>query len=111
MDTQTEPTPAGGTAEAVSDEAERRLRSAARRHAVLMVLAAAAVFSLAGALVKGLKTRGHRAAQEISGPEDLAATLRDVVMPGDMVICLGAGDITKWAAGLADAIATGKDKP
>jgi drug/metabolite transporter (DMT)-like permease len=55
MDTQTEPTPAGGTAEAVSDEAERRQRSAARRHAVLMVLAAAAVFSVAGALVKGLK--------------------------------------------------------
>ena len=24
---------------------------------------------------------------------------------GNMVICLGAGDITKWAAGLADAIA------
>jgi UDP-N-acetylmuramate--alanine ligase len=23
---------------------------------------------------------------------------------GDMVICLGAGDITKWAAGLAIAI-------
>ena len=23
---------------------------------------------------------------------------------GDMVVCLGAGDITKWAAGLADAI-------
>ena len=55
MDTPTEPTPTGGTAEAVSDEAERRQRSAARRHAVLMVLAAAAVFSLAGALVKGLK--------------------------------------------------------
>jgi len=27
------------------------------------------------------------------------------VTEGDMVVCLGAGDITKWAAGLADAIA------
>jgi UDP-N-acetylmuramate--alanine ligase len=29
--------------------------------------------------------------------------------PGDMVVCLGAGDITKWAAGLAPAIAERKD--
>jgi UDP-N-acetylmuramate--alanine ligase len=33
------------------------------------------------------------------------ASLRDIAAPGDMVICLGAGDITKWAAGLADGIA------
>ncbi|MFC7692180.1 hypothetical protein ACFQY5_24010 [Paeniroseomonas aquatica] len=37
--------PPGGTAEPVSAEAERRQRGAARRHAVLMVLGAAAVFS------------------------------------------------------------------
>jgi UDP-N-acetylmuramate--alanine ligase len=65
----------------------------------------------AAALVRGLRTRGHRAAQEVAGPEELAAVLRDVVQPGDMIICLGAGDITKWAAGLAGAIVAGKDKP
>jgi UDP-N-acetylmuramate--alanine ligase len=58
----------------------------------------------AGALVSGLKMRGHRAAQEIAGPDALAAELARVIKPDDMVICLGAGDITKWAAGLADAI-------
>ena len=58
----------------------------------------------AAALVSGLKQRGHRAAQEISGPEALAQALAETARPGDMVICLGAGDITKWAAGLADAI-------
>jgi UDP-N-acetylmuramate--alanine ligase len=31
--------------------------------------------------------------------------LAHVVKPGDFVVCLGAGDITKWAAGLAAAIA------
>ncbi|UAK24942.1 UDP-N-acetylmuramate--L-alanine ligase [Sphingomonas nostoxanthinifaciens] len=62
----------------------------------------------AAALVSGLKMRGHRAAQEISGPEALAQELAQVVRPGDMVICLGAGDITKWAAGLADAIRDAK---
>jgi UDP-N-acetylmuramate--alanine ligase len=57
------------------------------------------------ALVKGLKARGHRAAIAISGPEELANELSAVLEPGDLVVCLGAGDITKWAAGLAPAIA------
>ena len=58
-----------------------------------------------GVLVKGLKARGHRAAIAISGADDLANELSHVVEPGDLVVCLGAGDITKWAAGLAPAIA------
>jgi len=58
----------------------------------------------AAALVYGLKMRGHRVAQEISGPDALAIELAQVAKPDDMIICLGAGDITKWAAGLADAI-------
>ena len=51
-----------------------------------------------------MKARGHRAAREIAGAEALAETLADEVAPGDLVVCLGAGDITKWAAGLAPAI-------
>jgi UDP-N-acetylmuramate--alanine ligase len=58
----------------------------------------------ADALVTGLKQRGHRDAHSVEGPEDLARQLGEIVAPGDMVICLGAGDITKWAAGLADGI-------
>lgn len=57
------------------------------------------------ALVAGLKARGHRSAQVIDGPEELAAELATLLKEGDMVVCLGAGDITAWAAGLADAIA------
>jgi len=57
------------------------------------------------AMVKGMKARGHHSAQVVSGPEELAQLLAEVVEPGDMVVCLGAGDITKWAAGLADAVA------
>ena len=55
-------------------------------------------------MVKGMKARGHRSAQVVAGPEELAQALAEVVEPGDMVVCLGAGDITKWAAGLADAV-------
>jgi UDP-N-acetylmuramate--alanine ligase len=58
----------------------------------------------ADALVEGLKQRGHRMVSAVSGPEDLCRQLRDIAARGDMVICLGAGDITKWAAGLADGI-------
>ncbi len=58
----------------------------------------------AEALVAGLKTRGHRSAATVADADALADTLADMIQPGDMVICLGAGDITKWAAGLADAI-------
>ena len=57
------------------------------------------------ALVAGMKARGHRAAREIAGADALAEALMGEVQPGDLVVCLGAGDITKWAAGLAPAIA------
>ena len=59
-------------------------------------------------MVAGMKARGHRSAQVIAGPDELAEALAAVIQPGDMVVCLGAGDITKWAAGLADAIAVRK---
>jgi UDP-N-acetylmuramate--alanine ligase len=56
------------------------------------------------ALVAGLKRRGHRSAATISDAAELASKLADIIQPKDMVVCLGAGDITKWASGLADAI-------
>ncbi|WP_395327543.1 UDP-N-acetylmuramate--L-alanine ligase [Novosphingobium sp. BL-8H] len=55
-------------------------------------------------MVSGMKARGHRSAQVIAGPDALADVLATSIQPGDMVVCLGAGDITKWAAGLADAV-------
>ncbi|MDB5687741.1 MAG: UDP-N-acetylmuramate--L-alanine ligase, partial [Rhizorhabdus sp.] len=63
----------------------------------------------AAALVAGLKQRGHRAAQVITGPEALAEALADTAREDDMVICLGAGDITKWAANLAGAIGQARE--
>jgi UDP-N-acetylmuramate--alanine ligase len=62
------------------------------------------------ALVAGLRARGHRAAAAIAGPGELAAELAGSLRPGDMVVCLGAGDITKWAAGLAEAVAAQRSK-
>jgi UDP-N-acetylmuramate--alanine ligase len=56
------------------------------------------------ALADGLKQRGHRAVKAVEDLDDLCLSLRDLAASGDMVICLGAGDITKWAAALADGI-------
>ncbi len=64
----------------------------------------------AAALVAGLKDRGHRSATTVDGPDDLAARLASILKPGDMVVCLGAGDITKWAAGLPTAIAARQER-
>jgi UDP-N-acetylmuramate--alanine ligase len=56
------------------------------------------------ALVENVQRRGHRAVAAIESEDMLARTLAGVIQPRDMVICLGAGDITKWAANLAGAI-------
>jgi UDP-N-acetylmuramate--alanine ligase len=58
----------------------------------------------AAALVHGIKARGHRSAATVADAGDLARKLAEVLQGNDIIVCLGAGDITKWAAGLADAI-------
>ncbi len=58
----------------------------------------------AAALVDRLKARGHRAAATVESADALAELLAYEAGSGDLVVCLGAGDITKWAAGLAVAI-------
>ena len=55
-------------------------------------------------LVEGLKERGHLGAQTVGDADEVCRLLRDLAAPGDMIICLGAGDITKWASSLADGI-------
>lgn len=58
------------------------------------------------ALVAGLKRRGHRFASTIAGPDALADALAADIKSDDLIVCLGAGDITKWAAGLEVAVAS-----
>ena len=56
------------------------------------------------ALVEGLRARGHRMVRAIDDLDALSRDLRDLAAEGDMIICMGAGDITKWAASLPDGI-------
>ncbi len=56
-------------------------------------------------LVGRMRSRGHRDARIISGPEEIASILKDRVADGDYVVCLGAGNITQWAAALPSELA------
>ncbi|MDR3513842.1 MAG: UDP-N-acetylmuramate--L-alanine ligase, partial [Caulobacteraceae bacterium] len=59
---------------------------------------------LAGAdrdsLIAGLRQWGHRRVLALAGPHDLAAIIAEEARAGDLVVCLGAGDITAWAYAL-----------
>ena len=58
------------------------------------------------ALVEGLRAHGHRMVKSVADLDELCLALRDLAADGDMILCLGAGDITKWAAALGDGICT-----
>ncbi len=57
------------------------------------------------ALAAGLRARGHRRVTTLADPIELAAMVVDECSAGDMVVCLGAGNITGWAQALSDQIA------
>ncbi|MFA5600481.1 MAG: cyanophycin synthetase, partial [Phenylobacterium sp.] len=52
------------------------------------------------ALVEGLRRHGHRRVLPLEDPSDLARVVREEARSGDLVVCLGAGDITSWAYAL-----------
>ena len=52
-------------------------------------------------LVAGLESHGHRDARALKNFDDLPRVISEIAEPGDYVICLGAGDITKHANALA----------
>jgi UDP-N-acetylmuramate--alanine ligase len=51
-------------------------------------------------MVEGLRARGHRQALPLESAETLAATILQLASSGDLVVCLGAGNITAWANAL-----------
>ena len=51
-------------------------------------------------LVAGLQSYGHRMALALESEDKLAATIKAHAQSGDLVMCLGAGSITSWAAAL-----------
>lgn len=56
-------------------------------------------------LIAGLESHGHKDARGLASLDDLPQAIAEIVEPGDYVICLGAGDITKYANALAEKLA------
>jgi UDP-N-acetylmuramate--alanine ligase len=56
-------------------------------------------------LVEGLRSRGHRMVLPLEQPSDLASLVYEHMTSGDLVVCLGAGNITAWANALPDDLA------
>jgi UDP-N-acetylmuramate--alanine ligase len=48
---------------------------------------------------------GHRNVRALANPGDLAPLIAELALPGDMVVCLGAGSITGWANSLPAELA------
>ncbi|HXI87243.1 MAG TPA: UDP-N-acetylmuramate--L-alanine ligase [Parvularculaceae bacterium] len=56
------------------------------------------------ALVAGAAQHGHRDVRALASFDDLPRLVAELAEPGDYVVCLGAGDITKHANNLAGAM-------
>ncbi|MGY3617493.1 UDP-N-acetylmuramate--L-alanine ligase [Bradyrhizobium sp. USDA 10063] len=50
--------------------------------------------------VLGLRAHGHREVIPLPNAGELAKIVRGLAKPGDLVVCLGAGNITQWAYAL-----------
>lgn len=53
-------------------------------------------------LVKSIRQHGHKDVRVLNSLEELPQAIRETAKPNDMVVCLGAGDITYFANALAD---------
>ncbi|HET9459975.1 MAG TPA: UDP-N-acetylmuramate--L-alanine ligase [Sphingomicrobium sp.] len=62
------------------------------------------------ALVEGLRARGHRMVKAVADIGDLCENLRDLAAEGDIIVCMGAGDITKWAGAIPEGLNAARAK-
>jgi UDP-N-acetylmuramate--alanine ligase len=62
-------------------------------------------------LAEGLRAWGHRSVHVLSAPEALAEQIDTLASSGDLVMCLGAGTVTAWAAALPKQLAELRNTP
>ncbi|WP_027556894.1 UDP-N-acetylmuramate--L-alanine ligase [Bradyrhizobium sp. Cp5.3] len=54
--------------------------------------------------VAGLRAHGHREVIPLPAASELAGIVKGLATSGDLVVCLGAGNITQWAYALPDQL-------
>jgi UDP-N-acetylmuramate--alanine ligase len=59
------------------------------------------------ALAEAIRACGHKEVTAVDSEREIAPMLRLFVAPGDMVVCLGAGNSTEWAHALPEWLASG----
>src|SRR5690606_24284796 len=73
-------------------------------HVIVAPLYAAGEPPLAGidhqALASRIATTGRRSAEAVDEPGGIVPAIKRVAVPGDIVVCLGAGNSTDWAHAL-----------
>ena len=55
-------------------------------------------------LINGLRSHGHRDVLPLKDGDSLPYLIKDIATDGDLVICLGAGNITTWANDLPERL-------
>ena len=65
---------------------------------------ACGMFSNRDMLVNLVQRAGHRDVTPLGAPGDLPRLIWQAARPGDVVVCLGAGNITAWAHALPGQI-------
>jgi UDP-N-acetylmuramate--alanine ligase len=58
-----------------------------------------------GALAEAIRATGHKGVAAVDNERDIVPLVRRLAAPGDMVVCLGAGNSTDWAHALPDWLA------
>jgi UDP-N-acetylmuramate--alanine ligase len=58
----------------------------------------------ADSLVEAIKRSGHKRVAKLGAWDELPVIISDEAKAGDLVVCLGAGDITTYANGLAEKL-------
>jgi UDP-N-acetylmuramate--alanine ligase len=57
-------------------------------------------------LVASIRSHGHKDASVLSSLDELPDAIKSIAKPGAMIVCLGAGDISRYANELAERLAT-----
>jgi UDP-N-acetylmuramate--alanine ligase len=60
-----------------------------------------------GTLAEAIRAGGHKEVTAVDSEREIAPMLRLFVAPGDMVVCLGAGNSTEWAHALPEWLGSG----
>jgi UDP-N-acetylmuramate--alanine ligase len=61
-------------------------------------------------LADGIRSTGHKSVVSLNSVQELVPAIQGLARPGDMVVCLGAGNSTDWAHALPEWLAAAEPR-